>query len=61
MLLVDNLSRYMWLVLLLSKDHVTSTIKNFGRKLKALRTNREGDSPLLSLAGTVQSAACTGS
>ena len=69
LLLVDDLSRYMWLVLLPSKDHAACAIKNFqagievetGRKLKVLRTDRGGNSPLLSLAGTVQSAACTGS
>lgn len=50
LLLVDDLSRYMWLVLLPSKDHAASAIKNFqagievetGRKLKALRTDRGG-------------------
>jgi hypothetical protein len=50
LLLVDDLSRYMWLVLLPSKDQVTATIKNFqavvevetGHKLKALRTDRGG-------------------
>jgi len=29
LLLIDDLSRYMWLVLLPSKDHVASAINNF--------------------------------
>jgi hypothetical protein len=48
LLLVDDMSRYMWLRLLSSKDQAPSEIKNFhvvvevetGKKLKVLRTNR---------------------
>lgn len=51
LLLVDNMSRFMWLVLLPSKDGAPSAIKNFqaavevetGRKLKALHTDRGGE------------------
>lgn len=51
LLLVDDMSRFMWLVLLPSKDEAPSAIKNFqavaevetGRKLKALRTDRGGE------------------
>jgi hypothetical protein len=69
LLLVDDLSRYMWLVLLPSKDQAATAIKNFqaavevetGRKLKALCTDRGGDSPPPSSASTVQSGVYTGS
>jgi hypothetical protein len=51
LLLVDDMSRYMWLVLLPSKDHATAAIKNFQasvevetlRKLKTLRTDCGGE------------------
>jgi hypothetical protein len=51
LLLVDDLSRYMWLVHLPSKDQAAATIKNFqagvevemGRTLKALRNDRGGE------------------
>lgn len=50
-LLVDDMSRYMWLHLLSSKDQAPAEIMNFqasvevetGRKLKVLRTDREGE------------------
>jgi transposase InsO family protein len=50
LLLVDDMSRYMWLRLLSSKDQAPAAIKNFqaavevesGRKLKVLRTDRRG-------------------
>jgi hypothetical protein len=71
LLLVDNHNRFMWLMLLPSKDHAASAIKNFQasveveieRKLKMLRTDRGGggDSPLLNLSGTAQSKVFTGS
>jgi hypothetical protein len=61
LLLVDDHNRFMWLMLLPSKNHAASTIKNFQagvevetrRKLKMLRTNRGGDSHRLSLADIV--------
>ncbi|WVZ56480.1 hypothetical protein U9M48_007001 [Paspalum notatum var. saurae] len=51
LLLVDDMSRYMWLRLLSSKDQAPAAIKNFqaavevesGRKLKVLRTDRGGE------------------
>jgi transposase InsO family protein len=51
LLLVDDLSRYMWLVLLSSKDQAADAIKRFlaraeveaGRKLRTLRTDRSGE------------------
>jgi hypothetical protein len=51
LLLVGDMSRYMWLVLLPSKDYAAAAIKNFqasvevetGRKLKTLRTDRGGE------------------
>lgn len=51
LLLVDDLSRYMWIRLLSSKDQASSEIKNFqaavevetGKKLKVLRTDRGGE------------------
>jgi hypothetical protein len=51
LLLVDDMSRFMWLVLLPSKDQAAAAIKNFqmsvevetGRKLKTLRTDRGGE------------------
>ena len=51
LLLVDDLSRYMWLVLLTTKDEASVAIKHFqtsvevetGRKLRALRTDRGGE------------------
>ncbi|WVZ83459.1 hypothetical protein U9M48_030605 [Paspalum notatum var. saurae] len=51
LLLVDDVSRYMWLVLLTRKDEAADTIKKFqagvevetGRKLRALRTDRGGE------------------
>jgi hypothetical protein len=69
LVLVDDHSRFMWLMLLPSKDHAASAINNFqasievetGRKLKMLRTDRGGNSPLLNLAGIVQSKVFTGS
>jgi hypothetical protein len=50
LLLVDDMSRFMWLQLLSSKDQAPSAIKNFqaavevesGRKLKVLRTDHGG-------------------
>jgi hypothetical protein len=50
LLLVDDMSRFMWLQLLSSKDQASSAIKNFqaavkvesGRKLKVLRTDGGG-------------------
>jgi transposase InsO family protein len=50
LLLVDDLSRYMWVAAIPSKDHATATIKDIqvqaegesGHKLKALHTNRRG-------------------
>jgi transposase InsO family protein len=51
LLLIDEMSRYMWLHLLSSKDQVVAAIRNFqsavevesGRKLKVLRTDRGGE------------------
>ncbi|WVZ58547.1 hypothetical protein U9M48_008813 [Paspalum notatum var. saurae] len=51
LLLIDDRSRYMWLVLLPSKDHAAAAIKEFqaraeaesGCKLLALRTDRGGE------------------
>jgi hypothetical protein len=51
LLLVDDLSRYIWIATIPSKDHAAASIKDiqawvegeFGLKLKALRTNREGE------------------
>ncbi|WVZ53904.1 hypothetical protein U9M48_004791 [Paspalum notatum var. saurae] len=51
LLLVDDMSRYMWLRLLSRKDQAPAAIKNFqaavevesGRKLKVLRTDRGGE------------------
>lgn len=50
LLLIDYMSRYMWLHLLWSKDQAANAIKNFqaavevksGRRLKVLRTDRAG-------------------
>jgi hypothetical protein len=50
LLLVDDLSRYMWVAAIPFKDHATATIKDIqvrtegesGLKLKALHTNRRG-------------------
>lgn len=65
LLLVDDMSRFMWLVLLPSKDDAATTIKNFQasvdgeteRKLKTLRTDRGGNSPRSNLGGTAWSVA----
>nr|CAE03285.2 OSJNBb0046P18.1 [Oryza sativa Japonica Group] len=51
LLLVDDMSRYMWLTLIRSKDEAANAIKHFqaravvetGRKLHALRTDRGGE------------------
>jgi transposase InsO family protein len=51
LLLVDDMSRYMWLTLIRSKDESANAIKHFqaraevesGRKLRALRTDRGGE------------------
>lgn len=51
LLLIDDMSRYMWLTLITSKDEAVAAIKKFkahtelerGRKLKVLRTDREGE------------------
>jgi transposase InsO family protein len=51
LLLVDDMSRYMWLRLLSSKDEAPSEIKKFkaavevetGKKLKVLHTDRGGE------------------
>jgi transposase InsO family protein len=51
LLLVDDMSRYMWLTLIRSKDEAANAIKHFqahaevesGRKLRALRTDRGGE------------------
>jgi hypothetical protein len=51
LLLVDDLSRYMWLRLLSSKDQASSVIKNFhaavevetGKKMKVMRTDHGGE------------------
>jgi hypothetical protein len=69
LLLVDDMSRYMWLHLLSSKNQAAAAIKNFqgavevesGRKLKVLRTDRGGSSPPSSSANTVRVMACSGS
>jgi hypothetical protein len=50
LLLIDDLNRFMWLVLLPCKDHAEFSIKNFqvgievdtGHKLKILHTDRAG-------------------
>jgi hypothetical protein len=51
LLLVDDMSRFMWLRMLSSKDEAPTAIKNFkaavevetGRRLKTLRTDRGGE------------------
>ena len=51
LLLIDDMSRFMWLTLIASKDEAAAAIKKFkaraelesGRKLKALRTDRGGE------------------
>uniref|UniRef100_A0A8R7UCL9 Integrase catalytic domain-containing protein n=1 Tax=Triticum urartu TaxID=4572 RepID=A0A8R7UCL9_TRIUA len=51
LLLVDDCSRYMWLVLLTSKDETAAALKRFqasaegeaSRKLRTLRTDRGGE------------------
>ena len=51
LLLVDDMSRYMWLCLLASKDQAPAAIRRFkvaekvesGHKLKVLRTDRGGE------------------
>jgi hypothetical protein len=51
LLLVDDLSRYMWVVVIPSKDHAVAVIKDIqarvegesGLKLKALRTDHGGE------------------
>ena len=51
LLLVDDMSRYMWLCLLASKDLAPAAIRRFkvavevesGRKLKVLRTDQGGE------------------
>ena len=51
LLLVDDCSRFMWLQLLTSKDEAAEAIKRFkagteadsGKKLRVLRTDREGE------------------
>jgi hypothetical protein len=51
LLLVDDLSRYMWVAMIPSKDRATAAIRDilvraegeFGLKLKALRTNCGGN------------------
>lgn len=51
LLLVDDLSRFMWLVLLGAKDEAATAVKRFqamvevesGRKLRVLRTDRGGE------------------
>ena len=51
LLLVDDLSRHMWLTLLSTKDQAAEAIKRFrasvevetGRKLRLLRTDRGGE------------------
>lgn len=51
MLLVDDMSRYMWVCLLASKDQAPTAIRRFkaatevesGRKLKVLQTDRGGE------------------
>ena len=51
LLLIDDASRYMWLVLLSSRDQAANAIKKFqagvevetGRKLHTLRTDRGGE------------------
>ena len=55
LMLVDDLSRYMWLSLLASKDQAPAAIRWFqamaevesGRKLKVLRTDRSGEFTLV--------------
>lgn len=51
LLLIDDLSRYMWLLLLSSKDQAADVIRRFKagsegeseKKLRTLRTDREGE------------------
>jgi len=51
LLLIDDMSRFMWLTLITSKDEAAAAIKKFkaraelesGRKLRALRTDRGGE------------------
>jgi hypothetical protein len=69
LLLVDDLSRYMWLQLLSSKDEAPSQIKKFqavveveiGKKLKVIRTDRGGSSHRLNSASTAPSTTSNGS
>lgn len=68
LLLVDDMSRYMWVVLLGTKDQAPAAIRDIqakvklecGRKLKVLRTDRGGgvNSPRLNLVSTAQGMAC---
>jgi hypothetical protein len=58
LLLVDDLSRYMWVAVIPSKDHATAAIKDIqawaegesGLKLKALRTDRGGEFTVIEFA-----------
>jgi hypothetical protein len=69
LLLVDDMSWYMWLCLLEGKDQAPAAIRRFkataelksGRKLKVLRTDRGGSSPLWSSGNTAQRQAFSGS
>ena len=65
LLLVDDMSRFMWLRMLSSKDEAPAAIKNFkaavevetGRRLKTLRTDRGGSSRPSSSGSTAPSTA----
>jgi transposase InsO family protein len=58
LLLVDDLSRYMWVAVIPSKDRATTAIKDIqaradgesGLKLKALRTDRGGKFTMIEFA-----------
>ena len=58
LLLMDDCSRYMWLQLLMSKDEAAAAIKKFkmrpeaesGKKLRVLRTDRDGEFTLVEFA-----------
>jgi hypothetical protein len=69
LLLVDDMSQYMWLCLLAGKDRASAAIRRFkaaaelesGCKLKVLRTDRGGSSPRWGSGNTAQRRAFSGS
>ena len=69
LLLVDDMSRYMWLSVLRSKDEAAGAIARFqarvetetGRRLRALQTDRGSEFTSSTSATTVQTEGCSGS